>query len=146
MKSEEVKNMGKTIFAAGLLLLAGVAHAQQLRKGNLVGVHHMSVKLEPGVTMEQFVDFYNKKAIPEYEKAWLGWKAYPVKRVRGEKADGMGVIIVIPSERERDKYYNADGTESELGKAANAKVQPIFDEMRKLGTITEDSYIDWVVY
>jgi hypothetical protein len=89
LKSEEVKNMRKTVFAAGLLLLAGVAHAQPLRKGNLVGVHHMSVKLQPKVTMEQFVDFYNKKAVPEYEKAWPGWKVYPVRRVRGEKADGV---------------------------------------------------------
>lgn len=138
--------MRKTIFAAGLLLLTGVAHAQSLKKGSLVGVHHMSVNLEPGVTMEQFVDFYNKKVIPEFEKHWLGWKIYPVKRVRGEKADGMGLIIVITSERERDKYYNADGSESDLGKAVNAKLQPILDEMRKLGTIMEDPYVDWVVY
>jgi hypothetical protein len=39
--------------------LAGVAHAQGLKKGNLVGTHNISVKLEPGVTVEQFVDYYN---------------------------------------------------------------------------------------
>jgi hypothetical protein len=55
-------------------------------------------------------------------------------------------MIVIPTEAERDKYYNADGSPSELGKAANAKVQPIVDEMNKLGTITANSYIDWLVY
>lgn len=138
--------MRKAILAAGLLLLAGVAHAQELKKGNLVGTHNISVKLEPGVTMEQFVDFYNKKVIPEFEKSRTGWKAFPVKRIRGEKADGMGLIIVITSEGERDKYYNADGSDSELGRAANAKLQPISDEMKKLGTITADFYTDWVVY
>jgi hypothetical protein len=142
----EVKNMRKVIVAAGLLLLAGVAHAQELKKGNLVGTHKISVKLEPGVTMDQFVDYYNKKVIPAFEKSRPGWRAYPVKRIRGEKADGMGLIIVITSERERDKYYNGDGSDSELGRAAAAKLQPVSDEMTKLGTITADLYTDWVVY
>jgi hypothetical protein len=44
------------------------------------------------------------------------------------------------------RYYNADGSPSELGKAANAKIQPIVDERNKLGTITADPYIDWLVY
>jgi hypothetical protein len=131
--------------AAGLLLFAGLGYAQELKKGNLVGVHNMTVKLAPGVTMEQFVDFYNKTVLPAYEKARPGWKAYPVRRVRGEQADGMGVIILIPSEAERDKYYNADGSDSELGKASVAKVQAVVEAMSKLGTIT-DRYIDWVVY
>jgi hypothetical protein len=93
------------------------------------------VTLEPGVTMEQLVDSYNKKAIPALEKSRPGWKAYPVKRVRGEKAEGVGLIIVITSEGERDRYYNADGSDSALGRAANAKVQPVLDELTKLGTI-----------
>ena len=115
-------------------------------QGNLVGTHNISVKLEPGVTMEQFVDYYNKRVIPEFEKARPNWKAYPVKRVRGEKADGMGLIIVITSEGERDKYYNADGSDTELGRAADATLQPVSDAMKKLGTITADLYTDWVVY
>jgi hypothetical protein len=96
--------------------------------------------------MEQFVDLYNKKVIPAQEQSRPGWRAYPVKRVRGEKAEGMGLIIVIPSEKERDKYYKADGSDSELGAAANAKLQPVLAELGKLGTITADPYIDWVVY
>lgn len=138
--------MKKAVLAAGLILWAGVAHAQTLNKGNLIGVHHISVKLEPGVTMEQFVDYYNKNVIPELEKNWPGWKVYPVKRIRGEKADGMGLIIVVPSEGDRDKYYNADGSDTELGKAANAKFEAAIHGMTKLGTVTADLYTDWVVY
>ena len=41
--------------------------------------------------------------------------------------------------------YNADGSPS-VGKAANVKIQPIMDEMNKLGTITANSFIDWLVY
>jgi hypothetical protein len=138
--------MRNTVLAAAVLVLAGAAHAQELKKGNLIGTHLMTVKLEPGVAMEQFADFYNKRVVPELEKTRPGWKAYPVKRVRGEKADGMGLIIVIASEGERDKYYNADGSPTELGKASTAKLQLVNDEMKKLGTITSDLYTDWVVY
>jgi hypothetical protein len=87
-----------------------------------------------------------RAALPAYEKSWPGWKFYPVRRIRGEKAEGFGLITVIPTEAERDRYYKADGSPSQLGKAANAKIQPIVDEMNKLGTITADPYIDWLVY
>ena len=138
--------MGKAILAAALVLIASGAHAQGLKKGNLVGTHIMTVKLEPGVTMDQFVAAYNAKVIPDVEKGRPGWKAYPVRRIRGEKADGMALIIVIPSEAERDKYYNADGSDSELGKATKTRFAPAMNEMEKLGAITADTYTDWVVY
>jgi hypothetical protein len=96
--------------------------------------------------MEQFLDFYNNKVLPALLATRPGWKAYPVKRVRGEPVEGMGLLIVIPSEAERDRYYKADGSDSELGKAANAKAQPIVDELGKLGTVTADVYTDWMVY
>jgi hypothetical protein len=139
--------MKTSVFALSLIVVSTCAvHAQELKKGNVVGMHVSTIKLAPGVTMEQFTAFYVEKVIPAYEKTWPGWKLYPVRRIRGEKAEGFGLIIVISSEAERDKYYNADGSPSELGKAANAKVQPIVDEMNKLGTITADPYVDWLVY
>jgi hypothetical protein len=138
--------MKRAIVAAGLLLLAGVAQAQTLQKGNVVGAHTVMVKLQPGVTLEQFADFYYRKVMAAYEASRPGWKAYPVRRIRGEKTEGLGLLIVIPTEADRDKYYNADGADSELGKAANAKVQPVLAEMEKLGTITKDTYVDWLVH
>jgi hypothetical protein len=137
--------MKKMILGVAVLLLAGTTQAQELKKGNVVGTHIAAVKLEPGGTMEQFAAFYINRVLPQVEKT-RGWKLYPVRRIRGEKADGFAVIMVIASEAERDKYYNADGTDSELGKAANAKVQPILDELKKLGTFTSDVYTDWLVY
>lgn len=138
--------MKKAVFAVALLTLAGIAEAQQLNKGNLVGTHAMTVELEPGVTMEQFSDFYVKKLIPEVERHQTGWKFYPVKWIRGEKADGFGVIIVIDSEANRDKFYNSDGSRTELGQSVDATLQPLVDEMQKLGTITADVYTDWLVH
>jgi hypothetical protein len=134
------------IFALSLFLVTTATYGQELKKGTLVGVHTFDdVKLAPGVTIEQFVNAYNK-LIPAFEKAQNGWKFYPIKRIRGEKSSAYGVMIVIPSVKERDKYYNADGSENELGKAADKTLEPAMKELMKLGTISTDRYIDWLVY
>jgi hypothetical protein len=96
--------------------------------------------------MEQFVNAFNTKMIPAMEKAQSGWKWYPIKRIRGDKSATYGVMAVIPSVKERDKYYNADGSENELGKAADKATESIVKELDKLGTIPADRYIDWLVY
>jgi hypothetical protein len=135
-----------TIIALSVFLLTSATYGQELKKGTLVGVHTFDdVKLAPGVTMEQFVNAYNK-VIPAFEKARNGWKVYPIKRIRGDKSATYGVMIVIPSVKERDKYFNADGSENQLGKAANIITEPTWKEVEKLGTISNDRYIDWLVY
>lgn len=136
--------MKKLVFAFSLILLTSVGYGQELKKGTLIGVHPWSVKLAPGVTMQQFIDFANTKLIPAQQKNLPGWKFYPVKWIRGEKSEEYGVIVIVP-EKERDKYYNPDGSDTELGKAVRKKLQPIWDEAAKLGTET-DKYIDWLTY
>ena len=137
--------MRRAFVAAGLVLLAGAAEAQELKKGNVVGTHNVILKLQPGVTMAQITDFYRNRFIPGYEKSHPGWKVYLVKPIRGEKPEGVGLIIVIASEAERDKYYNPDGSDTALGKAANAKLDPVTAEMAKLASVTADRYTDWLV-
>jgi hypothetical protein len=135
------------IFALSLFLLTGATYAQEVKKGTLVGVHTFDdVKLAPGVTMEQFVNAFNTKMIPAMEKTHSGWKWFPIKRIRGEKSALYGVMAVIPSVKERDKYYNADGSANELEKAAQKITEPVWKEVEKLGTIPTDRYIDWLVY
>jgi hypothetical protein len=136
--------MKKLIVALSLILLTSVAFGQELKKGTLIGVHTWSVKLAPGVTMEQFINFTNAKFIPAQKKNLPGWNFYSVKWIRGEKSDQFGVIVTVP-EKERDKYYNPDGSDTELGKDVRKKLQPIMDEAAKLGTMT-DKYIDWLIY
>ena len=94
--------------------------------------------------MEQFLEFYKSKVIPEYEKNQVGWKFYIVKSMRGEIKNSFGFIIVIKSENDRDKYYNADGSYTELGNSLMEKYKPIIYELKKLGTITT-TYTDWVI-
>jgi hypothetical protein len=136
--------MKKLVFFAVMILLSGFTFGQSLQKGNLIGTHVISVALQPGVTIEKFMDFYKSKVVPEYEKAFSGMKAYLVKSVRGANKDSFGGFMVFKTEADRDKYFKADGSYTEIGNAAYAKLKPVLDELSKLGTMTS-VYNDWLV-
>lgn len=40
-----------------LILTSGFTFGQKLKKGNLIGTHVLTIELNAGVTMEQFLDF-----------------------------------------------------------------------------------------
>jgi hypothetical protein len=136
--------MKKLAFIALIMLFSGFAFGQALQKGNLVGTHVMTVTLKPGVTMEKFIEFYKSKVIPEYEKNVPNMKEFLVKGLRGENMNSFGQIIIFKSSQDRDKYYNADGSDNELGKSLNSKLKPVLDELGKIGTVTS-KYTDWIV-
>jgi hypothetical protein len=136
--------MKNLLLIAAMILITGIASGQPLQKGNLIGTHVVTVSLTPGVTLEKFLDFYRTKVIPEMEKNMPNSKLYVVKGIRGENKESFGLIAVFKSSQERDKYYNADGSDSELGKTVNAKIKPVMDELGKLGTVTT-KYTDWIV-
>lgn len=136
--------MKKLILIASLILAVGLTYGQNLQKGNLVGTHVITITPNSGVTVEQITDYMIKTYIPEFQKVRPEWKGYLTKGVRGENANSIGMIIVIKSEKDRDKYYNADGTANELGTKASEKMKPFIDELEKLGTWTS-KYTDWVI-
>jgi hypothetical protein len=136
--------MKKLFLIAAVILIAGITYGQSLQKGNLVGTHTITVSLKPGVTMEKYTDFFKTKVIPEMEKNMPNWKFYLVKGLRGENINSFGFIIIVKSVQDRDKYYNADGSDNELGKSTNVKFKPVTDELEKLGTYTS-KYTDWIV-
>jgi hypothetical protein len=136
--------MKKLFLLTALILLSGFTFGQGLQKGNLIGTHVLTVTLQPGVTMEKYLEYVNIKLIPEIEKNYTGWKAYIVKSIRGEIKNSFGLIYVIKSEKDRDKYYNSDGSYSELGNSVFEKLKPVMDGLGKLGTLTT-TYTDWVV-
>jgi hypothetical protein len=136
--------MKKFILVASMILLTGIAFGQTIQKGTLIGTHVMTVTLQPGVTMEKFMDFIKTKLVPEMEKNIPTWKVYVLKGIRGESTNSFGLLYIIKSAQDRDKYYNADGSDSELSKSVNAKMKPVSDELVKLGTLTT-KYTDWIV-
>ena len=115
-----------------------------IQKSSLISVHTVTVTLKPGVSLEQYKEFYMTKVIPESEKLVPGVKGYLVNAVRGEKKSSLGVIWVFPSEELRNQYFNDDGTTTELGNAVMEKIKPVYDELYKLGT-SSSKYTDWVV-
>jgi len=138
-----MKNLSLTI-ALLLLLTANISFSQSLKKGNLVGIHTMKVNLNPDVTMNQYKEFILTKMIPALDKGSPGMKTYLLQGIRGENENSLGFVFMFNSEADRNKYWNEDGTPTELQIAANEKMQAINEEGAKLGTWTS-VYTDWVV-
>ena len=128
--------MKKLIIAAAFILLAGVAFGQTLQKGGIIGVNHMTITLKPDVTMNQFLDFFTKKWIPDVEGNLDGWKGIIVKGNKGEHVNEYGIVWYIESMKHYNKYYNKDGSQTDEMTAVFEKNQPINDELEKLGTWT----------
>ena len=136
--------MKKLILITALTLVAGLSFGQTLQKGNLLGLHIMTINLKPKVTMDQLKTFFICKEIPELEKQFQGVKGYLVNGGRGENKNSFGIIYLFETEEARDKYFNTDGTTNDLGKSAFEKLGPTDKELEKLGTYTT-KYTDWVV-
>jgi hypothetical protein len=137
--------MRKLLIVTALLLFAGITMGQVLPKGTVVGTHTLSVTLQPGVTMEQFLEFLSSKYIPEQNKFDPDWQMYLVKGIRGNiNNNSIGLIHIIKSEKVRAKYLNPDGSWTELGNSINEKLKPISDELDKYGSYTAQ-WTDWVI-
>ena len=136
--------MRKLLVITAFLLFAGIAFGQTMQKGVVIGVHTVTVTLNPDVTMDQYQDFILKKLIPEWEKHFPGAKLFISKGLNRENKDEYAMLIYIESKKVYYKYWNDDGSATDIGAAAVAKVQPTIDEMVKLGTYS--SVInDWVI-
>ena len=137
--------MKKLIFISALILLTGITIGQVLPKGALIGTQQMTITLKPGVTMEQYIQFFSGRYLPESNKLDPDWQIYLVKGIRGNIfANSFGLIHVIKSEQTRAKYFNADGSVTELRKSNIEKLKPITSELNKLGTYVY-TWTDWVV-
>jgi hypothetical protein len=136
--------MKKLCLITTLILVCSAIFGQSLQKGNLVGVHNLTITLDPDVTMNQYKTFYLNKVIPEYEKHFTGVNVYLLKGIRGENVNSLGIMWVFESEEDRNKYFDEDGSTTELANSTFEKIQPITDELEKLGTWSSD-YTDWLV-
>ena len=126
------------------MIIIGAAIGQTLQKGNLVGVHVITIELNKGITMSKFQEFHVNKLIPEYEKNYPGWKLFLAQGLRGENYNKYGWIIIVESEEIRDKYYNDDGSVTEFGQEAAEKMKPILEEAEQFGKLKR-TYTDWII-
>jgi len=135
--------MKKLILIAAVILIAGSTSCQTLPKGTCFGFHVMTINLDPNVTMNQFLEFYKNKVVPEYEKNFQA-NCYLLKGIRGESVNCYSVMISWKSVADRDKFFKEDGSLNEIGQAASDNMKPVMDELAKLGEATS-KYTDWVI-
>jgi hypothetical protein len=138
--------MKKVIIIAVLILLTGITFGQVLQKGTVIGIYGLTIELKPGVTMEQFIQFYSNKYMPEWNKlTGSEYQRYLVKGTRGNIfANSYGMMSVIKSEQVWAKYFNPDGSQTEVLRSLIEKNKPLQDELNKLGTYVY-AYTLWVV-
>ena len=128
--------MKKLILLAALIIMAATTYGQTFKKGNYIIIHVFTVTLAPNVTLEQFFDFAKNKVLPEWEKNMPGMKNYLAKGTLGECANCYGMVRTYKSKAVLDKFYNEDSSMTEITKAITTKMQPLLDELGKLGTPT----------
>jgi len=135
--------MKKLMLITALICSAVITYGQTLQKGSYVGIHVLTINLIQNVTMDQYLDVYKNKLIPAYEKNFQS-KCFLTKVFRGECENCYGVIIVWKSEADWNKFWKKEGGLTDLGQAAMDKLQPLINELEKLGTITS-KYTDWII-
>ena len=119
-----------------------------IQKGNMVGIRTITVELKPNVTMDQVLDFYNTKWIPDADK-YFGWKFFVSKCLRGTACAENKLLMIahFKTEADRDKYFKmAEGGRdlNELGQKAWAQFAPTNDALKQLATVKEE-WADWVI-
>jgi hypothetical protein len=128
--------MRKLLVITALLLFAGIAFGQTLKKGGMIAVHVMTITLGPDVSMNQYLDFLNNKWYPQLNKLAEGVTFFALKGDRGENANSYATLVYSESEDVRNKYWPGDGSDTGEWSAVLQKTQPLYDELQKLGTYT----------
>ena len=115
-----------------------------LQSGNVLGIHVASYELAPGVTEDEWINFFKEKWHPEFEMHFEGARVFLLRGLRGEYMDQMGTLFYFESVEVRDKYWKEDGSYTELGQAAFDKMQPISEKANELAEWSS-SYTDWMI-
>ncbi len=123
--------------AAAMLLFAGIVYGQTLEKGGVLALHHYQFTLNTGVTIDQYFDFLSDKLMPEMQKVFK--TKYPFKILKGIGENNQheyAMVSYYDSLEVFRSYWNDDGTPTEKGAAAMAKVSPLIEQLNAMGTYT----------
>ena len=138
--------MKKLFVVTALLLFAGFAFGQTLKKGCVIGVHHGTFVLQDGKTMDDLIEFNLKKYIPAFEKALPGVKLFMMKGNRGEEANNLGFIYYCESVKVRDEYWpEKDVTSIKANAALQEHLGPLQEEMQKIIKSSSTGHTDWTI-
>jgi hypothetical protein len=139
--------MKKLLVVTVLLLFVGIAIGQTLKKGCVLGVHHITnIVLAEGATMDDFIEFNLQTYIPAFEKALPGVKLFLVEGNRGEEQDNFGLLFYCESVKVRDQYWPEKDVTSEKANAAlEIHLGPVMEEFDKIVTSTSSGQTDWTI-
>lgn len=130
--------MKKLVIITALILLTGVAYGQTLQKGSILALRTDAPTLNPGVTMDQYVNFMIDRFAPELEKLYPGTKVLILKGDRGEQKGEYAMLIYVESEKAREKLFGAEDDETQ------SKLLPLLEELGEIAVLS-GKYTDWVV-
>jgi hypothetical protein len=128
--------MKRLIFAVAIVLVTGVAFGQTFKKGGVIALHRVEVTLAPGVSIDQFQEFYLNTVIPEFDKLMPGATFQFLKGIGENNQHQYASFHHWETLEAFHVYWNDGGTPTEKGAAAMAKLQPLLEDMNKLGTYT----------
>lgn len=133
------------VTAAAMLLFAGFLFGQTIKQGGVLALHHYQITFTPGVTVDQYLDFMTDKVLPEMQKAFQA--KLPSKVLKGIGVNNQHEYAILSYWESLEvfrTYWNDDGTPTEKGAAAMAKVQPLIEKLNTMGTYTMVPG-DWLV-
>ena len=139
--------MRKLFVVTALLLFAGIAFGQSLKKGGILGIYETTLTLEPDVTMDQLMDFLTNKWYPEINRHMKGSGVtfFLLKGDRGENNGNLAWGIYCESDEVRNKYWPGDGSGSGEFGPIWQKMQPLNEELGKLATY-KNVGTDWKIF
>src|SRR5262249_41037826 len=96
------------IFVVALaLVLCGSCRGEGLEKGNLAGLHLVSVTLNPNITLEDFASAFAREVLPVYEKNWPGLKGYVLKPFFSDAKNQLAIVWLFRTVADRNRYFDA---------------------------------------
>ena len=97
--------MRKLLFIAAILIFTGNAYGQTINMGGVIGIHEWTLKLNPGVTMDQFLEFWDSKAIPAMKKAIPEQTPILLKGIGADNKDVYAGLYYYNSLEDHRKYW-----------------------------------------
>jgi hypothetical protein len=137
--------MKKLILIASALMIMCTVAGQTLTKGSIVAVRVQTVTLQPGITMDQYIEFLTTKYVPGFEKNYPGIKLFVIKGIRGEKKDQIGILWFFESVEVRDKYWPNEIGSTDLAKEASSNMREINAEAGKYRASITTVFTDWMI-
>jgi len=135
--------MKNILILCAFVLISASSFGQIIPKGGMIGVHNFTLKLNGSTTEAEYLAAFEAKWIPVASKAY-NCEIHVIKYLRGKSENKWGLLFIYKNAADRDKLFDAEGKLNDIGKAANAKVKVIDNELIKLGSAS-GSYIDWSV-